>query len=318
MTQTNTEKTSAAHALGGKVDIKPRHMSFPFDEVQETFFWGGNSILTVFGGALSSTFPPGEAEFIESVRNYRDQISDETLKQQIKGFIGQEGHHSHQHKRANQVLTERGIDAVRLEKHLEKDIKKYIGRKHVNNKFRLAMTVGMEHLTAIMAEFILTKPEVLDDLNPTVRELLFWHAVEEIEHKAVAFDVFMQCENDQKYLRRVLRLVSVLFTLRIGCYMVALLIWARKRPSWKEIKAFGSFMFNKKNGLIPGIRSNYKDYFKPGFHPWDHANQDLVDMWKEKMYQPEHDLGLQREKAKAEKAAQEKASREDLGDGLPA
>ena len=290
---------SAPQALGGKLKIKPRHMSFPFNEVKEKFFFGGNSLLTVFAGALSSTFPPGESEFIESVRNYRDQVTDETLKQQIKGFIGQEGHHSHQ--QANIALTELGIDAVRLEKHLERDLKKYTARKYVTPKFRLAMTVGMEHLTAIMAEHVLTTPESLGPLNETVQELLYWHAVEEIEHKAVAFDVFMLCENDQKYLRRVLRLVSFLFTVRIACYMVALLFWARKMPSWKDIKGFGSFMFNKKTGLIPGIRSNYKDYFKEGFHPWDHANQALVDMWKEKMYRPEHDVGLQRAKAKAEK-----------------
>lgn len=306
-------------SLGGKLAIKPRHMSFPFDEVKDKFFFGGNSLLTVFAGALSSTFPPGEGEFIESVRNYRDQVKDETLLQQIKGFIGQEGHHSHQHKQANIALTELGIDAVRLEKHLERDLKKYIARKQVTPKFRLAMTVGMEHLTAIMAEHILTTPEALEPLNETVKELLYWHAVEEIEHKAVAFDVFMLCENDQKYLRRVLRLVSVLFSIRITCYMVALLFWARKMPSWKDVKGFWSFMFNKKVGLIPGIRSNYKDYFKEGFHPWDHANQGLVDMWKEKLYRPEHDLGLQRAKAKAEKqAAEMEGSEKNMNDGLPA
>jgi predicted metal-dependent hydrolase len=314
---TSNTQTSNAPALGGKVEIKPRHMSFPFTEVKEKFFFGGNSLLTVFAGALSSTFPPGEGEFIESVRNYRDQIRDETLQQQIKGFIGQEGHHSHQHKQANVALTELGIDAVRLEKHLEKDIEKFKKRKHATPKFRLAMTVGMEHLTAIMAEHVLTTPESLGSLSEPVQELLYWHAVEEIEHKAVAFDVFMQCENDQKYLRRVLRLVTVLFSIRIACYMVALLFWARKMPSWKDVKGFWSFMFNKKVGLIPGIRSNYKDYFKEGFHPWDHANQELVDMWKEKMYRPEHDIGLQRAKARADKKAAEAAER-NLNDGLPA
>ncbi|MBQ0793642.1 MAG: metal-dependent hydrolase [Oleispira antarctica] len=306
------------HSLGGKLEIKPRHMSFPFNEVKDKFFFGGNSLLTVFAGALSSTFPPGEAEFIESVRNYRDQVKDETLKHQINGFIGQEGHHSHQHKQANVALTELGIDAVRLEKHLEKDIKKFTKRKYATPKFRLAMTVGMEHLTAIMAEHVLTTPESLGPLDETVQELLYWHAVEEIEHKAVAFDVYMLCENDQKYLRRILRLVSVLFSIRIACYMVALLFWARKMPSWKDVKGFYSFMFNKKVGLIPGIRSNYKDYFKEGFHPWDHANQDLVDMWKEKMYHPEHDLGLQRAKAKAKKAAEaQQEENKHLNDGLP-
>lgn len=317
-TSTHTNPTSNASALGGKLEIKPRHMSFPFGEVKNKFFFGGNSLLTVFAGALSSTFPPGEAEFIESVRNYRDQVTDETLKQQIKGFIGQEGHHSHQHKQANIALTELGIDAVRLEKDLEKDLKKYMKRKHATPKFRLAMTVGMEHLTAIMAEHVLTTPESLGPLDETVQELLYWHAVEEIEHKAVAFDVFMLCENDQKYLRRVLRLVTVLFSLRIACYMVALLFWARKMPSWKDVKGFSAFMFGKKIGLIPSIRSNYKDYFKEGFHPWDHANQELVDMWKEKMYRPEHDLGLQRAKAKEQAKADKEMAEQSLNNGLPA
>ena len=302
-------------SLGKNLEIKPRHMSFPFNDVKDKFFFGGNSLLTVFAGALSSTFPPGEGEFIESVRNYRDQVTDETLKQQIKGFMGQEGHHSHQHKQANIALTELGIDAVRLEKHLERDLKKYTARKHATPKFRLAMTVGMEHLTAIMAEHVLTTPEALGSLDETVQELLYWHAVEEIEHKAVAFDVFMLCENDQKYLRRVLRLVSVLFSIRITCYMIALLFWARKMPSWKDVKGFWSFMFNKKVGLIPGIRSNYKDYFKEGFHPWDHANQELVDMWKEKLYRPEHDLGLQREKEKAAKKSAQ-SNDESFGDSV--
>jgi predicted metal-dependent hydrolase len=317
MTQASTHSNTSsknASALGGQVEIKPRHMSFPFTEVKDKFFFGGNSLLTVFAGALSSTFPPGEAEFIESVRHYRDQVKDETLKQQIKGFIGQEGHHSHQHKQANIALTELGIDAVRLEKHLEKDIKKYTARKHVTPKFRLAMTVGMEHLTAIMAEHVLTTPESLGPLNETVQELLYWHAVEEIEHKAVAFDVFMLCENDQKYLRRVLRLVTVLFSIRIACYMVALLFWARKMPSWKDLKGFSAFMFGKKYGLLPSIRSNYKDYFKEGFHPWDHANQELVDMWKEKMYRPEHDIGLQRANAKAEQKAADAKKNEQQND----
>lgn len=294
MTQANTRTSKRPYEkipfLGHELKIKPRQMSFPFSNIEKRFFWGGNSLLTVFAGALSSTFPPGESEFIESVRNYRGQITDAVLKEQIKGFIGQEGHHKHQHKRANIELTKLGINAVRLEKHLEKDIEKYIQRKQVSPKFRLAMTVGMEHLTAIMAEHILSNPEILEALDPTVQELLFWHAVEEIEHKAVAFDVFMQCENDQKYLRRTLRLITVLFSLRITCYMIALLFWAKKMPSWKDIKGFFSFMFNKKSGLISGIRSHYKDYFKDWFHPWDHANQDLVDMWKEKMYRPEHDI----------------------------
>lgn len=264
------------------VSIKPRKMEFPFAGIKDRFFFSGNSLLTVFFGALSSTFPPGEAEFIASVRNYRERITDPVLKEQIRGFIGQEGHHSHQHKKANEVLRDLGIDAVRLEKHLERDLKRFTTRKFATNKFRLAMTVGMEHMTAIMAEFVLTNPEVLEPMEESVRDLLYWHAVEEIEHKAVAFDVFMQQEGDQKYLRRVLKLVTWLFTIRISFYMLALLFWARKMPGWQDIKGFWRFMYGAK-GLVSNIRQPYRDFFKPGFHPWDHDNRDLIEKWQNEL-----------------------------------
>lgn len=297
-------QASEATELGGKVDIKPRRMSFPFETVKQRFFYKNNSVISVFGAALSSTFPPGEAEFIASVRLYRDQVTDEKLKQQIRGFIGQEGHHSHQHKRANEALKELGLDAVRLEKHLEKDINKFRARKYATPKSRLAMTVGMEHITAIMAEFILNNPEVLEPMEDSVKELLYWHAVEEIEHKAVAFDVYMSVEKDQKYLRRILRLVTALFSIRISCYMVALLWWARKMPSWREIKGFYQFLWGRK-GVIRNIRQPYRDYFKEGFHPWDHDNQELVDKWKSDMYRPEHDLSIKQTNASGDKVHQQ-------------
>lgn len=306
MTAASETASETASELGGKVDIKPRRMSFPFKDMRERFFYKGNSVISAFGAALSSTFPPGEAEFIASVRLYRDKVKDEKLQQQIRGFIGQEGHHSHQHKRANEVLSELGLDAVRLEKHLEKDIQKFLKRKHAKPKFRLAMTVGMEHITAIMAEFILNNPEVLEPMEDSAKELLYWHAVEEIEHKAVAFDVYMLCENDQKYLRRVLRLVTALFSIRIFFYIIALLWWSRTRPSWSELKGFYRFMWGKK-GVVTNIRQPYRDYFKEGFHPWDHNNQQLVDKWKNEMYRPEHDLG-------AQKANEAEAADQNKGD----
>ncbi|WP_430461442.1 metal-dependent hydrolase [Thalassolituus sp. LLYu03] len=281
MTAQVTSPAAVSHTPAG-VDIKPRKMEFPFSNIQDPFVFAGNSLLTVFFGALSSTFPPGEAEFIASVRNYRDRVTDPLLKEQIRGFIGQEGHHSHQHKRANEVLRDLGIDAVRLEKHLERDLKRFHTRKFATDKLRLAMTVGMEHMTAIMAEFVLNNPEVLEPLEKSVRDLLYWHAVEEIEHKAVAFDVFMAMEGDQKYLRRVLRFVTWMFSIRISCYMVALLFWARRMPKWREIKGFWRFMFGAK-GMLTNIRQPYRDYFKPGFHPWDHDNRELISKWQQEL-----------------------------------
>jgi len=274
--------TSVTTHTPADVEIKPRRMNFPFSNIKDRFFFAGNSLLSVFFGALSSTFPPGEAEFIASVRQYRDRITDPLLKEQIRGFIGQEGHHSHQHKLINEALRDLGIDAIKLEKHLERDLQRFTKRKYATPKFRLAMTVGMEHMTAIMAEFVLKNPQVLAPLEESVKDLLYWHAVEEIEHKAVAFDVYMQMEGDRKYLRRVLKLATFMFNVRIALYMVALLWWARKFPSWSDIKGFRRFMYGDK-GLLTNIRQPYRDFIKEDFHPWDHDNRDLIDKWQNEL-----------------------------------
>ncbi len=271
--------TSATTHSPADVEIKPRRMHFPFGNIKERFFFAGNSLLSVFFGALSSTFPPGEAEFIASVRQYRDRIADPLLKEQIRGFIGQEGQHSHQHKQINEVLQNLGIEAVKLEHHLEHDLKRFTRCKFSTPKFRLAITVGMEHMTAIMAEFVLKNPEVLEPLEESVRDFLYWHVVEEIEHKAVAFDVYMQIEGDRKYLHQVLKLATFMFNVRIALYMVTLLWWARKFPSWSDIKGFRRFMYGDK-GLVSNIRQPYRDFFKGNFHPWNHDNHALIEKWQ--------------------------------------
>ncbi|MCG8313602.1 MAG: metal-dependent hydrolase [Pseudomonadales bacterium] len=273
------------------VDVKPRRMSFPFQNVKTKYFFDDNPILSAFWAALSSTFPPGEAEFIESVRLYRDQIEDEKLLEQVRGFIGQEGHHSHQHEKINRHLKALGFDAVRLEKHLEKDIEKFIADGYRSHpKVRLAMTAGMEHITAIMSEFILNNPEVLEPLQETMRELIYWHAVEEIEHKAVAFDVYQQCVGNEDLRRRTLRIATLMFSLRITAYTIALLWWSKSLPSFKDIRGAFSFMFGKK-GMIRNIRKPYMAYFKEGFHPWDSDNRDLIEKWKNNFYDAKHDRG---------------------------
>ena len=56
---------------------------------------------------------------------------------------------------------------------------------------RLAATVALEHLTAILAAALLDgRSGSLAGADPRVAELWRWHAVEETEHKSVAFDVY--------------------------------------------------------------------------------------------------------------------------------
>ena len=261
-----------------KININPRRMSFPFEQMKAKYWFDNNSLLTSYFAALSAVFPPGEQNFIDSVRHYRGQIKDEALLEQIRGFIGQEGHHSHQHKIANKKLDELGLNASRIEAHLEGDIKKIVSK--LSPQQQLASTVCMEHITAILAEYALTHPHMTEPMHPAVRELIMWHAVEEIEHKAVAFDVYQQCVGDDKLLRKAMVINTIEFVTRITCYQVAILYWDRKIPNLRDIKGAATFFFGKE-GVYRKLAKPFKAFFREDFHPWDHDNAHLIERWKQ-------------------------------------
>ena len=158
------------------LNVQPRHMEFPYAQMQTKDFFDNNCLKSAYIAAMSATFPAGEGEFIKSVRYFRDQTQDEDLKQQIKGFIGQEAHHSLQHKQFNKALREKGYDAVRVEEVFERDLAWSI--KSRSEKQRLAFTVCVEHMTAVLAYDFLTKPERMAGMDPSIKPLLLWHSVE--------------------------------------------------------------------------------------------------------------------------------------------
>ncbi|PCJ45058.1 MAG: metal-dependent hydrolase [Moraxellaceae bacterium] len=258
-------------------EIKPRKMKFPFSDVTEQYFYDDNALVSSFMAALSAVFPPGEMGFIESVRYYRDEITDPELQERIGGFIGQEGHHSHQHKKINAVLEDVGWLVSRIEADISKKIN--YDKKRLGPKNFLAATVGMEHITAVMAEYMLTNPHCLAPLPQSIRDLLNWHAIEEIEHKSVAFDVYQEAVGERGRLRIVFALQTVVFAAQMTAYQVKLLRWAKRTPNFRDVVGAGKFFFAKK-GLIRGMAKNYLDFYRDDFHPWDQDNRALIDEWK--------------------------------------
>lgn len=279
----NTNQQSISHT---PLSIKPRRMSFPFSELTSSYFFDNNMLKSAYIAALSATFPAGEAEFIASVRLFRDQVTDSELKEQIKGFIGQEAHHSQQHIEFNRSLKDLGFDVPRLEKVFEKDLAWSL--KHRTPEQRLAFTACFEHHTAILAHEFLSNPKVLEGMEPQIANLMRWHAVEEIEHKGVAFDLYMQCVGDRKLLRKAQRVATTIFSYRTTKYMLKLLWWAGKMPSFADIRGYYRFMFGKE-GLITHLKAPYREFFRDDFHPWDHDNRYLIEEWQTTDYTPQFD-----------------------------
>lgn len=142
------------------LEIKPRHMDFELPDPLPRHWHGGDAFKSHLFDAMSVLFPDGERFFIDSVRNFREQIADPLLKEQIRGFIGQEGHHSREHLVYSQRLKDQGYDITRIEKLAQARIR--YTQKKFSTRRQLAATAALEHITAIMANGLLTNPRTLE------------------------------------------------------------------------------------------------------------------------------------------------------------
>lgn len=261
-------------ARGG---IEVRKMDFAFANLNEMDWYRNNPILTAFMSVLSGTFPPGEQMFIESVRHFRDRVTDPALLEDVKDFTRQEAHHTNQHKLANEALEALGWKAQEIERRVAKAIV-FFNRKR-SARERLAATVCLEHITAIVAEYVLTHADKLEGMHPSIKYMMIWHAIEEIEHKSVAFDVYMSTGGKRIMLKRIMRVIAVLFpSLTIG--RTIYLLWAARRmPSWAQTREAWTMLFGK-DGMITCIKEPFKDFYRDDFHPEDHDNRELIARWK--------------------------------------
>ena len=145
------------------VSVAPRHMHFDIADDLKTLWHGNDTFRTAFFNALSLQFPDGEQQFINAVRLYRDKVDDPKLKEEIRGFIGQEALHSREHKHYNEALKARGynIDAIdeRFRRHMA-----WVGNLPPSRQ--LAGTCGAEHYTAVLANAILRHPEWMEGATP--------------------------------------------------------------------------------------------------------------------------------------------------------
>jgi len=250
-----------------------------FDDLKERFFFEENATMSAVLVALSAVFPPGEKEFIASVRLLASSVVDEQLRTDIELFIAQEGRHSALHQNLNAAFDRLGYGATDATRYITDELNVWNAARSPAE--RLAQTVVLEHITATMAHFALTHEGRLASLPTSLRELLLWHAVEEIEHKAVAFDVYMETVGDRWLLRRTLLREMVLFPLGMGTLARSMLTAMGHRTTLEELVETAGFLFGPE-GLIAAALPQYLALLKPGFHPWDIDDAWLVKLWSER------------------------------------
>lgn len=248
--------------------IARRAVSFAHDSSIPRHWYRGWPQVTRFFDGLSLMFPLGEKIFIESVVHFRDQIAtDVALSQAVQDFVYQEASHIREHRAYNQRLAEQGAPTEMFEQLL-------LQRKQRTDRFppslNLAMTASLEHLTAILSDQVLRNPGVLAGADPRMAELWRWHAIEETEHKAVAFDVLCAVVRPPfwRYWLRCAAMFSVgLFFLFDVLYFIYHLVRSdRQQGNWREWLRLQWWLWVNP-GLFTRIIPAWLFWFVPGFHP---------------------------------------------------
>ena len=264
-----------------KLAIQPRKVGFDYSDITSTRFYSDNPVISAYWVGLSATFPLGEAEFIKSVRLFEGQIVDPKLQTEVKQFAQQEAHHAQQHRKINRQFDDCGFNTSLIESFIEKKLAEREAKWSPEK--RLMRTVAAEHFTAVMAHFALKHPESLDSVPESLRNLLLWHAIEEIEHKSVAFDVYQQCVGDMGKLRRHYAFFAFIeFPFNMFMITRFLLKDAGHKSTWKELREMWQFLFGKA-GMVGSIKSLYFVFLRENFHPWQHDDSHMVATWKEKL-----------------------------------
>ncbi|MBU83646.1 MULTISPECIES: metal-dependent hydrolase [unclassified Alcanivorax] len=260
---------------------KVRRPQFAFSEANDMprYWWDNDPAKTLLLAALSASFPPGERFFIDSVRHYQDQITDPELKKAIKGFIGQEAHHSREHELMNGFLQERGVDLARLEREILGFMN--LMRKYLSPERQLAHTVAVEHFTALMAEEFLLKYDALEEMDPRIAPIWAWHAIEESEHKAVAFDVYKAIGGSEFTRVTEMMIVSVLFPVFSAVHLVQLMKEDGQLGNMKSWLGAVNYMWGRP-GVFRKLLPSYFKFYSPRFHPWNHDARGLVEKAKKK------------------------------------
>ncbi|MGH8539321.1 MAG: metal-dependent hydrolase [Stenotrophobium sp.] len=234
--------------------------------------------VTHFINAMSLFFPEGERFFIHTVRHYRDRITDPLLQEAVTAFIGQEAMHGREHEDHNRLLAEAGLPAAELERHVRGFLAQLKNRLPASTQ--LSVTIAQEHFTAIMSNLVLTDPCMLAGADAHLKAMWRWHALEETEHKAVAFDVYetVMGHGVKAYALRTASLVLTTagFLSLVLYYQQRLLQADTRTRRWQGLGDFLKFMFVAP-ALLPRLARPWMAYFRPGFHPWDHDNRHLLE-----------------------------------------
>lgn len=236
----------------------------------------GDMFATAFLNALSVVFPRGEAFMIEALHPWRARTEGK-LAQDIATFIAQEAAHSREHIGFNRAIVDAGYDIEALDRAIRQFVSFFASSGEVT---KLGATMCIEHLTAIVAAEMLEQREHLEGTDLELRKLWLWHAIEEVEHKAVAFDVWMFATRDWSGTRRWLTRCALLVAVTASFFVNRTrgqveLLRQDGVPTWR------GWWLSIRHGFAKGsigrnVLRPWTRFLAPGFHPSQIDDRELL------------------------------------------
>ncbi|GAA0275324.1 metal-dependent hydrolase [Alteraurantiacibacter aestuarii] len=274
-----TEGTGKAGTFPEGLAITVRNRRFGRDDAATRWWLNGDPVATAWHTALSATFPRGEALFIEAVKAHRDGV-DPKLAQEIRAFVKQEINHTREHLAFNRGAEQAGYDLSRIDARVESLIGDVFARKPI---VWLGITIALEHFTAMFAHEFLTHPRHFVGGDSEQVELWRWHAAEEIEHKGVAYDVWLHATRDWSRWKRW-KVKSLLMV-----HITRSFITNRSKDcldllrqdgitGWRAKLRLMTYLFVRP-GILRRIFPAWLAYFLPGFHPWNQDDRALIALY---------------------------------------
>lgn len=257
------------------------HFSYPVAALDRHFV-RGDLVMSHVIAHLSAVFPAGEEFFVRSVRRYAEQITDPGLAERVKGFVGQEVTHGREHRVLNERLAQLGYPTARVDAMVQRNMR--FTERRLSPLACLGVTAALEHFTAVFAETLLGDERARALLGSTeVRSMLLWHAIEESEHRSVAFDVYRAMGGSETQRITIMRIIRFSFPITVAFWSIVSLL--ADRAAYHPVRLLRSLLALRHSPFLTrAIFRRLGDYTRAGFHPDDVDNTVLLAHWTTELF----------------------------------
>lgn len=223
--------------------------------------------------SLSIGMPHGEPYVMRSVRRAASDLDDPELQSRVREYLEQEGEHSRQHRRFNDILVAQHPSLQRVERWLGRS---YRLLDRLGPKFGIAYAAGFEATAFAAARWMdAHRHELFRGADPEPATLILWHLAEEVEHKTVAHDVWAVADGSRlRYLAAMATCFAMLVWFIFLGTVAQLTAWRRvlSPVAWFRLWKWGiGFAFE----VMPTMAITAL----PSHHPSQQADPSWITQW---------------------------------------